>query len=48
MKTNCNLAKFRENKQSSETSKLQPVNLSETSGGTAGVHQTATDPLKCF
>ena len=30
----------------SETSKLQPVNLSETSGDTAGVHQRSADSLK--
>ena len=34
--------------QNSETSKLQPVNLSEMSRDTAGVHQRATDPLKSF
>ena len=43
----------KENKQNSEkfdgkTSKLQPVNLSETSGDTAGVHERATDSLQSF
>ena len=34
----------------SETSNLQPVNLSETSRdtGTAGVHQRAADSLQSF
>ena len=32
----------------SETSKLQPLNLSETSGDTAGVHQRAADSLQRF
>ena len=44
-------AKFWEYKQNgekfdSETSKLQPVNLSETSRDTAGVHQRAADLLQ--
>ena len=50
IKTDDNRAKFSENKQNSEkfdseTSKLQPVNLSETSRHTAGVHQRAADIL---
>ena len=32
----------------SETSKLQPVNLSEKSGDTAGVHQRAADSSQSF
>ena len=32
----------------SETSKLQPVNLSETSRDTAGVHQRVADSLQSF
>ena len=32
----------------SETSKLQPVNLSETSRDTASAHQRAADPLQSF
>ena len=32
----------------SETSKLQSVNLSETPGDTAGVHQRAADSLQSF
>ena len=34
--------------QNSETSKLQSVNLSETSRDTAGIHQRAPDSLQCF
>ena len=30
------------------TTKLQPVNLSETSRATAGVHQRAADSLQSF
>ena len=36
------------NKIDSETSKLQPVNLSETSSDTADVHQRAADSLRFF
>ena len=48
MKTDYNRAKFWENKQNSEkfhseTMELQPINLSETSRDTAGVHQRADD-----
>ena len=47
-KSDYNRAKFWKNKQNSEkfdseTSKLQSVNLSETSGDIAGIHQRATD-----
>ena len=53
IKTDDNQAKFWENKQNSEkydseTSKLQPVNLSETSWDTAGVHHRATDSSQSF
>ena len=48
-----NQAKFWENKQNSETfdsetSKLQPVNPSETSRHTAGVNQRAADSVQGF
>ena len=46
-------AKFLEYKQNSkkfdsETSKLQPVNISETSRDTDGVHQRAANSLQSF
>ena len=52
IKTDDNQAKFWENKQNSEkfdseTSELQPVNLSETSNA-ASVHQRVTDSLQSF
>ena len=51
IKIDDNRAKLRENKQNSEKcdseiSKLQPVNLSETSDDTVGVHQRAADSLQ--
>ena len=53
IKLDGNRAKFWENKQKSETfdsetSKLQPVNLSETSQDTACVHQRVADSLQSF
>ena len=51
IKTDDNRAKFLENKQNcenfdNETSKLQPVNLSETSILTAFLHQRAANSLQ--
>ena len=52
IKTDDNRAKFWEKQNSeifdSETSKHQPVNLSETSGDTAGVQQRTADSLQRF
>ena len=53
IKPDDNRAKFWENKQNSEkfdseTSELQPVNLSEMSGDTSGVHQWMADSLQRF
>ena len=53
IKPDGNRGKFRENLQNSETinsetSKLQPVNLSETSGDTVGVPQRVADSLQNF
>ena len=53
MKPGDNRAKFWENEENSEkfdsrTSKLQSVNLSETSRDTVGVHQRVADSLQGF
>ena len=53
IRTDNNWAIFWEHKQISEkfdreTSKLQPVSLSDTSSNTASVHQRATDSLQSF
>ena len=53
IKTDDNLAKFWKNKQNSEkfvsaTSKIHPVNVSETSGGTSGIHERVADSLQSF
>ena len=53
IKTDNNWAKFWESKQNieksdCETSKLQPVNLSETPRDTGSVNQRVADPLQSF
>ena len=43
-----NFGKINSEKFDSETSKLQPVNILETSRDTAGVHQRAADSSQSF